>query len=161
MLQIIAERIFGSALNQWIVGTYWLWPLLEIIHFIGLSLLIGGLVVVDLSLVGVLRGVSWAESHRLLPLVVAGFFLNLATGVLFFVGDPMRYSVNIAFQVKMVLIFLAGLNAAYYHQRLMPMLGFNEIGPIPINVRVIGVISLSIWFTVLALGRLIPYLGTG
>ena len=79
MLQIIAERIFGSALNQWIVGTYWLWPLLEIIHFIGLSLLIGGLVVVDLSLVGVLRGVSWAESHRLLPLVVAGFFLNLAT----------------------------------------------------------------------------------
>jgi hypothetical protein len=73
----------------------------------------------------------------------------------------MRYSVNIAFQIKMVLILLAGLNAAYYHQRLMPMLVFNEIGPIPINVRVIGVISLSIWFTVLALGRLIPYLGTG
>jgi hypothetical protein len=73
----------------------------------------------------------------------------------------MRYSVNIAFQIKMVLILLAGLNAAYYHQRLMPMLVFNEIGPTPINVRVIGVISLSIWFTVLALGRLIPYLGTG
>ena len=48
MLEIIAEEIFGTPLNQWVVGTYWLWPLLEIIHFIGLSLLIGGLIVVDL-----------------------------------------------------------------------------------------------------------------
>ena len=161
MLEIIAEEIFGTPLNQWVVGTYWLWPLLEIIHFIGLSLLIGGLIVVDLSLVGVLRSGRWVDSHRLLPAVVVGFFLNLVTGVLFFVGDPMRYSVNIAFQAKMILILVAGLNALYYHHRLMPVLALDKIGQSSIKIKIVGLLSLTSWFTVLALGRLIPYLGTG
>ena len=95
----IALPIADSRLNQWIQETYWLWPVLEITHFIGLSLLLGGLIVVDLRMAGHFKSLDAAATHRLLPLVLFGFGLNLLTGILFFYGDPMRYAANIGFRI--------------------------------------------------------------
>ena len=122
MLSSLAYLADGSPINIWIQDTYWLWPVMEIIHFLGLALLFGGLLVVDLRMAGHLRGGTPASTHQLLPLVLLGFALNLITGILFFFGDPGRYSINIGFQLKMMLIGLAGLNALFYHWRVSPML---------------------------------------
>ena len=104
MWSSLANFADGSPVNLWIQDTYWLWPVMEIIHFLGLALLFGGLLVVDLRMAGHLRGVTPVSTHQLLPLVLLGFALNLITGILFFFGDPGRYSINIGFQLKMVLI---------------------------------------------------------
>lgn len=162
MLQPLANALADSAINQWVAINYWLWPILEILHFIGLSLLLGGLIVVDLQLAGVLRRVSPAMTHRLLPLVIAGFMINLITGVLFFCGDPLRYAINIGFQTKMVLVLLAGLNAGVYHWRVQPLLSGWDGSTAPHwQIRLVGITSLSCWTGVLLAGRLIPYVGTG
>ena len=42
-METFAQSIVGGSLNSWIQETYWLWPVMEISHFIGLSLLLGGL----------------------------------------------------------------------------------------------------------------------
>ena len=100
--------------------------------------------------------------HDLLPIVIFGFGINLVTGILFFVGDPHRYAPNIAFQLKMVLVVLAGLNALYYQMKIAPEIdGWTESTEIPMNAKVVGATSLLLWFGVLSYGRLIPYLGTG
>ena len=99
MLISFAESIVDSMLTQWIQSTYWLWPVLEITHFIGLTLLLGGLIVIDLRMAGFFRAIDPAATHKLLPAVILGFTLNLITGILFFYGDPMRYSINIGFQI--------------------------------------------------------------
>lgn len=149
-------------LGYYVYALPWTWPIMETVHFFGLCLLMGGLIVIDLRLLGVNRIIPTMSVHDLLPIVIFGFGINLITGVLFFVGDPHRYAPNIAFQLKMVLVVLAGLNALYYQMKIAPEIdGWTESTEIPMNAKVVGATSLLLWFGVLSYGRLIPYLGTG
>ena len=77
MTEVLVQAIEGGAINTWVLSTYWLWPLLEIIHFIGLSLLLGSILLVDLRLAGFLRQIDLKSTHRLLPWAVIGFVMNL------------------------------------------------------------------------------------
>ncbi|MEX0962710.1 MAG: hypothetical protein WDZ52_01530 [Pseudohongiellaceae bacterium] len=161
-METFAESIVGGSLNSLIQGTYWLWPVLEISHFIGLSLLLGGLLVIDLRMAGHFRAFDPAAAHKLLPFVLLGFGINLVTGILFFYGDPMRYAINIGFQIKMGLVVVAGLNAALYYFRVSPMMhGWDETTVSPPIAKVVAYTSLAVWAAVLLCGRLIPYVGTG
>ena len=162
MLVSFAESIVDSSLTQWIQGIYWLWPVMEITHFIGLTLLLGGLIVIDLRMAGFMRSIDPATTHKLLPAVIFGFSLNLITGILFFYGDPMRYAINIGFQIKMVLVLIAGINAALYHFKVDPLLRTMDRNlASPIVAKLVAFTSLGAWTGVLLLGRLIPYVGTG
>lgn len=161
MIQSLASSIADSGLNRWIAETYWLWPVLEIIHFIGLSIMLGALLIIDARLLGMLRTYDAESVKRLVPLVWVGFCINLASGTMFFVGDPMRYSVNIGFRLKMLLILIAGLNVVVYQLQVRPQLiGWNTVS-MPTVARLVAIASLATWGGVLLLGRLIPYVGTG
>jgi len=140
----------------------WTWPIMETLHFIGLCMLLGGLLVIDLRLLGYNRLIPTVASHDILPIVYTGLAINTLTGILFFIGDPHRYFVNISFQLKMLLVVLAGLNALWYQFKLSPRIDALPAGGVlPAEARVAGILSLGLWFGVLILGRLIPYLGTG
>ena len=163
MIETLTNEIMASQLSQWIQATYWLWPVLEIIHFFGLTLLLGGLIIVDLRMIGFFPTINLQGVKKLLPFVIFGFLLNLITGILFVYGDPSRYAINIGFQIKLILILLAGCNAAIYHFRVEGYvfdLGSSSIRP-PLTIKLVGLTSLSLWTGVLLLGRLIPYVGTG
>jgi hypothetical protein len=161
-MDALVQAIEGGAINSWIMSSYWLWPVLEIIHFVGLSLLLGAMLIVDLRLAGYLRQIDIMATHRLLPWATFGFLLNLATGTLFFLGDPARYSINIGFQLKMVLVLIAGLNALWFIWKINPRVAsWDAHGDTPKDAKAVAVISLLAWFAVLLLGRLIPYVGTG
>ena len=162
MVESLVHAIEGSAINNWVLSSAWLWPLMEIFHFVGLTLLLGALLIVDLRLAGHLRKMNILSTHRLLPWAIFGFSLNLVTGTLFFLGDPARYSINIGFQIKMVLILIAGFNALLFFVKLQPVMeGWDPHGDTPAIAKVIAYVSLATWFAVLLLGRLIPYIGTG
>ena len=106
MTEILIRTIEGSTINSWILTTTWLWPFLEIIHFIGLSLLLGSMLVIDIRLAGYIRNMSIMRTHDLLPMAAIGFFINMVTGLLFLIGDPARYLINIGFQIKMELLMI-------------------------------------------------------
>ena len=163
MLKSLTEEIIASQLSQWVQATYWLWPVLEIFHFFGLTLLMGGLILVDLRMMGFFSTISLQGLKKLLPVVIFGFLLNLVTGIFFIYGDPSRNAINIGFQSKMILVFLAGCNAAIYHFKIEAY--FLDLDPLtrrtPLAIKLVGFTSLSLWTGVLLLGRLIPYVGTG
>jgi len=162
MIEALTEEMMASNLTQWIQATYWLWPILEIFHFFGLTLLMGGLIIVDLRMIGFFSYIGLEEVKKLLPLVIFGFLVNLITGVLFLFGDPSRYSINIGFQIKMILVLLAGCNAAIYHLKVEPLFSnLNLTDRLPLVIKITGFTSLTLWTGVLLLGRLIPYVGTG
>ena len=162
MIEALTEEMMASNLTQWIQATYWLWPILEIFHFFGLTLLMGGLIIVDLRMIGLFSDIGLEEVKKLLPLVIFGFLVNLITGVLFLFGDPSRYSINIGFQIKMILVLLAGCNAAIYHLKVEPLFSnLNLTDRLPLVIKITGFTSLTLWTGVLLLGRLIPYVGTG
>lgn len=140
----------------------WTWPIAETFHFIGLCMMLGGLLVIDLRLLGYNKLIPTVASHDLLPIIYTGLAMNVITGFMFSVGDPHRYFINIGFQLKMLLFVLALINAVWYQFKLSPRIDALPAGSdLPGDARLAGALSLGLWFGVLILGRLIPYVGTG
>ena len=75
-MEDFVQTIEGSAINELILGSAWLWPVMEILHFIGLSILLGALLIIDLRLAGFFRKIDIAATHKLLPWVFAGYQFN-------------------------------------------------------------------------------------
>ena len=157
ILDWIAEN-----LGWMILALPWTWPIAETFHFIGLCMLLGGLMVIDLRLLGFHKLIPTIASHDLLPVIYTGLAINTVTGIMFSVGDPHRYFINIGFQLKMLLFVLALANALWYQFKLSPRIDSLPAGSeMPGDARLAGALSLGCWFGVLILGRLIPYVGTG
>jgi Family of unknown function (DUF6644) len=162
MVQNLANWMQSTWLNELALGYAWTWPTLETLHFIGLCGLIGAILIMDLRLIGFQKTIPMSAVHRLMPVALAGFVINLVTGILFCFGDPHRYFINISFQLKMLFVVLAGLNFLLYFLKVEPSLAkLGPQDPMPPLAKAIGAASILFWFAVLSFGRLIPYLGTG
>lgn len=139
-----------------IMYSAWGWPVVEILHFTGLCLLAGSVGVFDLRMMGLLRGLPLPALHRLVPVGVAGFALCAATGVMFVSSSPDQYLYNPAWQIKMVLIVVAGLNMAVFYVTTARAL--HKLGPgdaIPLAARIFAAVSFASWAGVIAAGRVI------
>lgn len=120
---------------------------LEAVHLIGLSSLFGGLLLLELRLLGWQRVLEVRALTRLVvPVALGGFALCLVSGVAMFASQPDELWVNNAFRLKMLLIVLAGVNAAWFHARLAPETPDGR-------VRLQALASLVLWVAVIVCGR--------
>jgi hypothetical protein len=130
----------------------WAYPALEAVHLMGLALLFGGLVVFELRLLGLARGLDLAALGRLvLPLALLGFGLCALTGLVMFATQPQELLGNPSFRLKLVLLMLGGANAAWFHGR-------GGLARADRVARLQGLLSLGIWSAVIICGRWIAYL---
>ena len=153
ILHWIRDTSLGVTVRQ----SRWMFATGETLHFLGLSLLVGGILIVDLRLLGFLRRISMRSALSFLPFVITGFVINLLTGILFFAADPMMYWPSPAFKLKMFLILLAGINAVFFtlflHRQALVL---GEDDQATTFMKVSAGLSLSFWLLVLLLGRLLP-----
>ena len=98
-----------------LMHTRWGWPAAESIHFLGLSLLVGTIVLFDLRLLGMARRISIAALHKLVPWGLAGYAINLVSGACFLMAEPDQYIYNPAFHFKMLFMAVAGFNATSFY----------------------------------------------
>jgi len=148
----------GRIVGSFVTDTPWMWPTCETLHFVGLSLLCGVVFLVDLRVLGVMRGVSFASLHRLLPWAALGFGVNIGTGMLFFVGIPGQYIHNASFYWKIGLAMLAGANALYFTILDEPW----SLGPgedAPLTAKFAAVSAMVLWIAVMYCGSMLPFLG--
>jgi hypothetical protein len=135
----------------WIASHPWAYPALEVVHIAGVALLLGNLLALELRVWGVARDIALQPLGRLsLTLALAGFALLVFSGVLLFASAPNDLLANRSFLIKMGLIQLAGLNAAWFHAR-------GGLARVDATARVQTVLSLGLWLAVMALGRWIAY----
>jgi len=136
----------------------WVWPTCETVHFIGLSLLFGVVLTVNLRLLGLGKDMlSFASLHQLLPLGIIGFGLNLATGMMFFVATPKQYTGTL-FLLKMILVVAGALNLLYFMLFKGPRaVGDNDDAPA--TTKVMAASAIVIWLGVLFCGHMLPWLG--
>ena len=85
-LRALEVTLRTSPPGVWIRHSVWGWPVLESLHFMGMSVLIGTIGLFDLRLLGFARGVPYAALHRLIPLGIGAYTLNLLTGTLLSLG---------------------------------------------------------------------------
>jgi hypothetical protein len=153
----LMRSLDGTALGHTMLASRWLFALMEVLHFVGLALLIAGIAAFDLRVLGVAPRLPLANVHRFVMLALAGFALTAISGVLFFVADPVRYGTNPIFMVKMALIALAGINAWRFERLWSKQLQHLPAGDaVPNAARVFCAASLAIWTAVIITGRVLP-----
>ena len=156
-----AEWIEESSLAIAIAESRYAFPAIEGLHLIGLSVAVGLLFITDLRLAGViLRKVPLTHVlHQLRPWVLGGFATIFITGGLLFFAEASVLVTSRVFGIKVLLIVLAGLNAAYFEFVIArkPAVRENHAA-LPASVRVAGLASLTLWSAVIVCGRLLPYL---
>ena len=136
---------------NWVTGVPWVYPSLEVVHIVGIGLLIGSLVVFELRVWGLGRAVELHALARLaLPISVSGFALALCSGLVMFLSQIDEMLGNKAFLAKMGLLVLAGANAVAFHLR----------GGLAVDdalARAQTALSLGLWIAVVFCGRWIAY----
>jgi hypothetical protein len=147
------------ALTYFVAGySRWVWPILETLHFVGLILIVAAIGALNVRLLGFAREIPIAPLHRLLPWGIAGFVINIITGMMFFVGMPFFYAYNIVMYYKMVAMVLAGGTLLFFYCT-GAFKTWAELGPgeeAPTFAKVIAASSLVLWIAVIVLGRYIP-----
>jgi hypothetical protein len=138
----------------------WLYPAVEIVHIIGFSILVGSAVMFDLRVLGLSRRIPVrALARHLLPWSVAALLLIVPTGLLMFSAHAGDFLNNRAFQLKMALLLTAGMNAAIFHTGPFQSAATWDIeAAAPLGARISVALSLVLWFSIIACGRLLAYL---
>jgi hypothetical protein len=166
------EEILNTLLRWPIVEDYfraysWAWPLNEVMHFVGLVLLVGIIGMFDLRLMGAFKSVPVQALRRLLPWSLLGFVLASFSGLMFATGVYANISVPTGtvllndgyLQLKLIFYFLAGLNLLVFYttgmSRAVENLGAGEDAPS--LAKTIAGASLLFWLAVVYFGRLIPW----
>jgi len=153
-----AAWITVEVVQDFVINKPWTWPAAEAVHFIGLSLLFGVLIVVNFRILGGLRAVSYASLHRLLPWAMLGFGLNLVTGMLFVVASPEQYMKSDPFYWKVACLMVAGADLLYL--TVVERLWALQAGHAAVLLdKAIAVLALAAWVGVLYSGRMLPFLG--
>jgi uncharacterized membrane-anchored protein len=149
----------GQAMRQWL----WLYPAVEIVHIVGIGLLFGSIVVFDLRLLGFSRNISVKRlASHVLPWSAGSFLLIVPSGLLMFIAHASEFIESEVFVIKMLLILAAGVNAGLFHTitfRTADVWDAEEMRklPPPPSARLAGGLSLLIWLSVIACGRLLAY----
>ena len=149
----------GQAMRQWL----WLYPSVEVVHIVGIGLLFGSIAVLDLRLLGFSRSISVKRlASHVLPWTAGSFLLIIPSGLLMFTAHATEFVQSDVFVLKMLLILAAGLNAALFHTitfRTADVWDSEEMRKLapPPSARTAGAISLALWISVIACGRLLAY----
>ena len=146
----------AEAMRQWL----WLYPTVEIIHILGLVVLVGAVALFDFKLLGFSSSLPLQGLARdVLPWAQLSLLVIVPSGLLMFIAHATEMANNPAFQLKLLLLAAAGLNALVFHKRLFPTLAACDQGmPVPRSAKIHAVLSLSLWAGVIACGRLLAYL---
>jgi hypothetical protein len=158
-LGALEASALGQAMRQWM----WLYPSVEIAHIVGIALLFGSIAVLDLRLLGVWQRVPVkALAAQVLPWSAASFGLIVPSGLMMFVAHASDFIASPVFVLKMCLILAAGVNAAVFHAITFRTVDvwdsevMRKLVPPP-SARLAGALSLALWVSVIACGRLLAY----
>jgi len=154
----LLRALHATPLGALADGNAWIVTACLIVHFTGLCLLVGTMLIVDLRVIGLFRQFSLANVMKLLPVAITGFGLNAISGFVLFAARPVNYFENPAFQIKLWLLAISGLNAlaftAFEHRLMLAAPGGASA---PIVAKASAVLSLLLWFTIIFYGRLIAF----
>jgi hypothetical protein len=155
----ILSAIEHSWLGEVARTSVWLYPTANVGHILALTVFAASVAMMDARLLGAFRDIAPGPFLRTVRYVAMGAFtVMLLTGSVLFAAEATHVAANPVFQIKLVLISLALLNAVVFefvasrHVRSLP-----ERVALPAFARVNAAISLGLWFSVAAAGRLIAY----
>lgn len=161
-LSTLCEAVEKTSVAHAMANSSWLFPTVETIHLGAMVLLVGSITAFDLRLLGLIlkREAVSQLAERLLPFTWSAFGIMALTGTLLFTSDPVhKFCPNPAFQIKLVLILVAGLNTSIFHFTIYRSVSKWDNAPSPpLWAKMVGTISVILWAGVVIAGRWIGFM---
>lgn len=156
MLHYLQETPFATAIRE---GDT-LFPWIECVHVLAITFVVGSIAAVDLRLLGIAsrdRRLSRLTAE-IVPLTWGAFAIAAVSGFLLFSSKAVQYAANLSFELKMLLLLLAGLNMVTFHLITYRGVSAWDAGPcIPFRARLAGALSLILWIGIVVCGRTIGF----
>jgi len=158
----LADRLsaFGQAVQSSSFGAWAgsdAYPIANLVHLLGLVMLVGGIGFLDLRLAGLFRRIPAAPlSAALTPIALAGLALIIPSGATMFAADAGALVHSSTFRWKLLLIALALTNALAFRLLWNRRIEQWDIDP-PMLGRLMAAASVLLWLSVATLGRMIAY----
>ncbi len=147
-------------LAQYISTSEWAFPMLESVHVVAITTVLGTIAIMDLRLLG-WAGTGWKvteTSHDTLRWTWGAFAVALLTGSLLFTSKAANYAPNPWFEGKMVLMLLAGVNMAVFHLLTWRRVGgWDAAAAPPTAARIAGGLSLAFWIGIVFMARVVGF----
>jgi hypothetical protein len=160
LLQLLPfiEWVASSPLSKAICTSTWAFAVIESIHLLALSVIGGSVLIVDLKLLGYgIRTQTLAEIARdAQKWFLGSWTVMIVTGVLLFWSEPQKLYYSTPFAVKMICLLL-GTIFALTVRRKVAMAGEDRVSPLA--MKLVAIVSLTLWFGVGAGGRWIGFSG--
>ena len=151
-MEAFAAALEGFALAEWLRYSRWVYASVSATHLLGISLLIGSAVVLDLRLLGLGRSIDLGQFYRVVaPVSAIGLGVAIASGMLLFIVRASEYVLLELFFLKMLLVATGAAIAAWIH------FGLDIEGMSRARRRLIASLSLLIWISVLVCGRMLAF----
>ena len=162
MWDAVTQFLTVPVMQAFVNAHDWVWPVCEMTHYVGMSLIIGIIGTLDLRILGLFKSLPIAALRPLVPWAVVGFIANLLTGLIFMTGTNQGvsfYTENLSFHLKMLFLVLAIINLAIFRlSGLERKIYETPAGAdAPAAAKAISLFSLVAWVLVIAGGRLLMY----
>lgn len=149
------EWLETSALALFVQETLWGYPIILSGHAVGMAILVGIALMVNLRLLGFAPGVPLAPLKTMVQVSLWGFAINFISGLMLFSADASFFYGNWPFRIKLVLLIVGG----YTLWKAYRQLGDSAAGERVPTTRVIPGVAVVAWVGVIVSGRLIAYIG--
>lgn len=154
-LHWLEDSTWATAIRQ----SLWMYPALEIIHILGIVLLVGAAVLFDFRLLGFSKNLPVVEmSHYLLPWSQRGLILVIPSGLLLFITNAKTLGLDPTFWLKMALLMVAALNALLFHKFVFKgQFDLENPSRPSLHFKIPALVSMALWIAVIICGRLLAY----
>jgi hypothetical protein len=156
----ICQWIQQTSVSVSIRESIWVYPILTVLHCVGILLVAGTIVVVDLRLLGfgMRRAPVSSVVAQVVPWTLTGFAFMLITGSMLAWSEPLKLYHSPFFRWKLAFLALAGLNALVFHCGIFRSAArWDSDSPAPARARLAGLLSIVSWICVIAAGRAVGY----
>jgi hypothetical protein len=155
MMTWLEHRPFAVAIAE----STWLFPIVETVHVLALTVVVGSVAMMDLRLLGVGskdRAASEVISSSL-PWAWSAFAVAFGAGSMMFSSKAATYYVNVPFRIKMFCLALAAVNMLFFHFFTARGMAAWDRGTPPRAARLAAACSLTLWVVIVATGRWIGF----
>jgi hypothetical protein len=159
MLDEVLRAIQHSAFANWVQESAY--PIVITLHSVGLAILVGVLVVIDLRVLGFARGLPLPALRKLMTVVWIGFCTNAISGVMLFSVDAKKDFYSTLFRVKLSAIAIGLILGAIINSQVLA--DSREAGHVqaPARAKILAALSLCCWASAIVSGRLLAYFTYG
>lgn len=148
----------ATSLAEYVRVSAFGYPAAIALHSIGLAVMVGPILMLDLRLLGRFNGIPYESLSRILGVAWIGFLINFLSGAALFATQAVDYMTNVPFLIKIALVLTGAITAAQQQTVMARQASTWNASGVPGSVRAVAIASIIFWVGAIITGRLIAYL---